>query len=159
MSTQVYCDICGNNHTWRGCSETTFPIPEPPTAAETRITDPLTGGQKGTKPPMRVFETGAVRDDNTYKPDYSGFLSPKAVKRFGVYMQQHQQQADGQLRASDNWKKGMPLATFKESGVRHMIDFWDAVEDGRLDEADDLACAIWFNVQGWLHERAKGGVL
>jgi hypothetical protein len=104
---------------------------------------------------MRTFETGATRDSNEHKPDYSGFLSPKAIKRFGEYMLKNQVQADGSRREANNWKRGMPVATYVESGFRHMIEFWDLYEEGKLEEADDVACAILFNVQGYLHERAK----
>ena len=104
---------------------------------------------------MRTFETGATRDDNTHKPDYSGFLCPFALKRFGAYMQKHQQQADGGMRDASNWKKGMPISAYKESLIRHTVDFWAAYEGGNMDEAEELACAIFFNVQGFLHERLK----
>jgi len=104
---------------------------------------------------MRVFATGATRDSNEHKPDYKGFLSTKAIKRFGAYMMKHQVQADGSLRSSDNWKKGIPIPAYVESLVRHTIDFLDAYESGRLEEADELACAIMFNNQGYLHEREK----
>lgn len=104
---------------------------------------------------MREFETGAKRSENTGKPDYSGFISPLALKRFGQYMLKHQLCEDGTLRSSSNWKKGMPLESYKESGIRHMIDFWDAYEAGNMEEAEELACAMFFNIQGFLHERQK----
>lgn len=104
---------------------------------------------------MRTFETGATRDTNDDKPDYRGFLSMKAIRRFGAYMLKHRQQADGTLRASDNWKKGIPQEAYVESGARHFVEWLDAIEDGRTQDAEELACAIWFNIQGWLHERMK----
>jgi hypothetical protein len=104
---------------------------------------------------VRKFETGATRDDNSNKPDHSGFMSPRAIKMFGAYMQKHQRQADGQLRSSSNWKLGMPIECYKESLIRHVVDFWDEYEQGKWSEADELACAIFFNVQGYLHERAR----
>jgi hypothetical protein len=104
---------------------------------------------------VRQFETGATRDTNEGKVDYRGFISPKAMRRFGEYMLTHQVQADGTKRSSDNWKKGIPVAAYVESGVRHMFDFWDAYEDGKLDVCDELACAVLFNIQGYLHERMK----
>lgn len=104
---------------------------------------------------MRTFDTGATRDSNETKFDYSGFLSPSAIKVFAAYMHKHRVQADGSLRASDNWKKGIPIPAYFESWIRHTIDFWDAYERGDLAACDDLACAIWFNMQGFLHERAK----
>jgi hypothetical protein len=70
-------------------------------------------------------------------------------------MQVHQRQADGALRASDNWKKGMPIPCYVESWIRHTIDFWAAWEAGDLCKCHDLACATFFNVQGFLHETMK----
>jgi len=102
---------------------------------------------------MRTFDTGATRDDNTHKVDYFGFLSPKAIRAFGAYMHKHRFQADGVVRSADNWKKGIPISAYVESLTRHQIEFMDAVSDGRWAEADEIACALWFNIQGYLHER------
>lgn len=106
---------------------------------------------------MRQFDSGATRDNNADKYDYKGFLSAKAIRRFGQYMHQHRKQADGSMRGSDNWKLGIPIAAYTESFVRHTIDFMAALEKlpQGSPEADELACAIWFNVQGYLHEREK----
>ena len=106
---------------------------------------------------MRTFDTGAIRDANIDKKDYRGFLSARVIQRFGDYMHQHRQQADGGLRAADNWKKGIPIEAYEESLVRHTIDFMRELEDGCGAGlvAEDLACAILFNLQGWLHERLK----
>lgn len=105
---------------------------------------------------MRTFESGATRDTDVGKPDYAGFLSPSALQEFGRYMVKHQVQADGSLRASDNWKKGMPLDAYLRSGVRHVVDLWAAHEaNGDLDGRLDLACAVLFNVQGYIHETLK----
>lgn len=104
---------------------------------------------------MRVFATGATRDTNETKPDYKGFLSPRAIRRFGQYMLKHQIQADGTRRTSDNWKKGIPIEAYTESLIRHVADFHYAIEAEAWVEADELACAIYFNVQGYLHERSK----
>ena len=102
---------------------------------------------------MRTFDTGATRNTETGKPDYSGYLSPHALQRYGAYMLKHQVQADGLVRSSSNWKLGIPLTSYKESLVRHVIDFWAAFEAGNMEEAEELACAILFNTQGFLHER------
>lgn len=115
---------------------------------------------------MREFATGATRDNDDTKPDYEGFLSPLVIERFGAYMTKHRQQADGKMRDSDNWQKGIPTAAYMKSAWRHFIDLWwnhryrmtvpaDKVtskDDGVLEEA---LCAILFNVQGYLHEHLK----
>ena len=56
---------------------------------------------------MRLFESGAIRDNDDDKLDLEGFYSPLVVKRFAEYMHKHRIQADGGLRASDNWQRGI----------------------------------------------------
>lgn len=104
---------------------------------------------------MRTFGTGATRDNDTNKPDYQGFLSPLALAHFGRYMLKHQKQADGTMRASDNWKKGIPIEAYTKSFIRHTLQFWRAYELGYWTEAEECLDAILFNVMGILHEREK----
>ena len=114
---------------------------------------------------MRQFDSGATRDDDTSKPDYEGFISPLVVVRFGEYMSKHRVQADGKLRDSDNWQKGLPQSDYIESAFRHFIDWW-RIHRTRMEEMegdvwlydDDLEealCALMFNVMGYLHEHLK----
>ena len=108
---------------------------------------------------MRTFDTGATRDTDETKPDYEGFLSPLAIKRFGEYMTLHRKQADGKLRASDNWQKGIPLETYIKSLCRHVEDL-KLHHDGYPGQATDpdvesVLSASLFNVQGYLHETVK----
>ena len=103
---------------------------------------------------MRQFDTGATRDTDEGKLDYEGFLSPLVLQRFAEYMHEHRVQADGTLRASDNWQKGIPLEAYMKSGWRHFMDWWTwhRSEFQPLDEGEDALCALLFNVQGYLHE-------
>ena len=108
---------------------------------------------------MRTFETGATRDTDTEKIDPEGFLSPLVIERYCLYMHQHRIQADGKLRASDNWQKGIPLDVYMKSLWRHFLDVW-LVHRGfqprcNPDEFQDMLCAILFNTMGWLHELLK----
>src|SRR5215510_947025 len=109
---------------------------------------------------MRTFDTGATRDKDETKPDYEGFLSPLVIQRFGEYMHQHRAQADGGLRASDNWQKGMPHEAYMKSGFRHFMDWWlmhrgyDPAS-AEKPSLEDALCALLFNVQGYLHEAIK----
>lgn len=107
---------------------------------------------------MRQFETGATRDDEEGKLDYEGFSSPLVERRFAEYMHEHRKQADGKLRDSDNWQKGIPITAYMKSMKRHVEDFWlmhrryIAGEDIDDKAMQDLLCAIRFNVNGYLHE-------
>ena len=107
---------------------------------------------------MRKFETGATRDSNAEKLDYKGFLSPFALRRFAEYMHKHRRQADGSMRSSDNWKRGMPIDCYAESLLRHVQEFHLEYEHPAKDwsKLDEIMCAILFNVQGWLHESGRG---
>ena len=106
---------------------------------------------------MRTFETGATRNTDEDRPDYEGFLSPLVIERFGEYMSKHRVQADGALRSSDNWQKGIPLSVYIKGMWRHFHHVWLRhrgwkVRDPKAaaDIREDL-CALIFNAQGYLH--------
>jgi len=104
---------------------------------------------------MRQFETGATRDTNTDKLDYKGFLSMVAINHFAEYMHKNRKQADGTMRGSDNWKLGIPIPAYEESFTRHVFEWLTALEKGDRDRAYEIAPAIFFNLQGWMHEEGK----
>lgn len=105
---------------------------------------------------FRTFETGATRDADTNKHDYEGFLSPLVLERYGAYMHQHRRQPNGELRDSDNWQKGIPLAQYIKSHWRHSLDWWK-LHRGYMAQAslEDTLCAVIFNAMGYLHEVLK----
>jgi hypothetical protein len=112
---------------------------------------------------MREFETGATRDSEDGKNDYEGFLSPLVIEAYGDYMTSHRKQADGNLRDSDNWQKGMSKDVYTKSLWRHFMDLW-FIHRGyrRYDRKDkheitakEACCAIMFNVMGYLFEDLK----
>ena len=107
---------------------------------------------------MRQFETGATRDDDTEKLDFEGFISPAAMLLFAQYMREHRVQADGSLRDSDNWQKGMPRRQYMKSLIRHVWELWRIwrVVPEAEDKLVELLCAILFNVQGFLFEITMG---
>lgn len=102
---------------------------------------------------MRQFKTGATRDTEEGKLDFDGFLSVDVLERFAVYMHKHRLQADGKLRDSDNWQKGIPIDAYMKSMWRHFFAVWKGHRKG-TDNIEDL-CALMFNVQGMLHEKLK----
>lgn len=111
---------------------------------------------------METFETGATRDNSTDKFDYEGFLSPLALERYASYMHEHRHQADGVLRDSDNWQKGIPLPNYMKSMLRHVHQLWVLHrgykvkdEKGKEVTLEDALCAILFNAFGYLHEVLK----
>lgn len=115
---------------------------------------------------VRSFTTGATRSAEGDKFDYEGFLSPLVIERFGAYMHKHRKQADGTLRASDNWQKGMPISAYIKSLFRHFVTSWSLhrqywqqefaiITPETYGEQEDNLCAILFNAQGALHEILK----
>ncbi len=105
---------------------------------------------------MRKFESGATRDDCEDKIDFEGHLSPLVLQAYGEYMHLHRKQADGELRDSDNWQKGMDLDVYMKSGWRHFFDWWWC---HRMKSAKEViiecCCALLFNVMGYMHELLK----
>ena len=104
---------------------------------------------------VRIFDTGATRGSLDGKLRYTGSLSPRVLKGFAEYMERHTTRADGTKREIDDWKKGIPKASYVDSLVRHVVDFWAAFEAGDMKTAEELAYAIMFNTQGFLHERGR----
>jgi len=105
---------------------------------------------------MRTFNTGATRDTDNGKLCYEGFLSPLVLERYAQYMHRNRKQPDGQLRAPDNWQRGIPQAVYADSMIRHVFDFWLVHRGWRPRKAlEDLLCAIMFNAMGYLHELCK----
>lgn len=106
---------------------------------------------------MRHFNTGATRDSDEAKNDYEGFFSPIVIEAFGDYMTVHRKQADGKLRDSDNWQKGIPQDAYMKSLWRHFLDLWKlhrGYKSGKITKTE-ACCAILFNVQGYLYEELK----
>lgn len=108
---------------------------------------------------MRQFGTGATRNSDEGKYDYEGFISPLVLERYAAYMNKHRKQADGNLRASDNWQKGFGdnhLDVCMKSGWRHFMDWWKQHRGYQgQDTLEDSLCALLFNVQAYLFKILK----
>lgn len=108
---------------------------------------------------LRTFGTGATRDTTEGKHEPWGFTSALVEKRFCAYMHRHRLQSNGELRDSDNWKKGIPLDAYYHSLSRHIQDLRLILEgfdiEAREDSLEEVLCSVLFNVQGMLHEIIK----
>lgn len=112
---------------------------------------------------MQTFNGGAIRNSDAHKYDFEGFISPAVLERYGEYMHSKRLLPDGTLRDADNWQRGIPLAKYAKSLIRHVIDFWRLwrgypvtdKDTGLAVDLDELCCAVMFNVMGFLHERLK----
>lgn len=105
---------------------------------------------------MRRFDSGATRDSNENKYDYEGFISPIVLEAYGKYMHKHRKQADGKLRDSDNWQKGIPQDAYIKSAFRHFVDWWKEHRKIKSqDGIEEAICALLFNAMGYLYEVLK----
>ena len=108
---------------------------------------------------IRVFETGATRDQDETKHDPEGFNSPLVELRFCEYMSRHRVQPDGATRASDNWMKGIPKDAYMKSIWRHVLDVWlhhRGFGHKATESLEDALCALRFNIDGYLFEILQG---
>ena len=102
---------------------------------------------------MRTFDTGATRDNEDNKLDFEGFLAPECIIRFAEYMDKHRIQADGEIRDSDNWQKGIPKEAYMKSGWRHFMDWWLEHRGHKSREGlENALCGVIFNAMGYLYE-------
>jgi len=109
---------------------------------------------------MREFDTGATRDSDENKLDYEGFFNPFVLQRYAEYMHKHRKQADGKMRASDNWQKGMPREVYMKSLLRHVFEVWQLhrCEPYDLEEIVERLCATVFNAFGYIHQIIEGSL-
>ncbi len=112
---------------------------------------------------IREFASGATRDTDEGKLDFEGFFAPGVMFRFAQYMNENRVQSDGNLRASDNWQKGIPRDQYMKSMYRHFMEVWanhralqGAVPIAMADEMETALCAMMFNVMGYLFEMQQG---
>lgn len=116
---------------------------------------------KRTRPEMREFKGGAIRNTDTGKLDYEGFLSPFVLKAYCEYLDKHRTCADGTIRESDNWQGGIPSEVCMKSLLRHTLDAWiihrrgTVIEDGEVVSKKDALCASMFNIMVQLHDMEK----
>jgi hypothetical protein len=105
-------------------------------------------------PLVRVFASGATRDLDENKLDFEGFFSPLVMEEFAKYMHGKRKMADGSMRDSDNWQKGMGRTVYMKSMFRHFFAVWKGHRAGEYSTEE--LCALLFNVQGLLHEVLLG---
>ena len=100
----------------------------------------------------RTFDTGATRDSDQWKLEYSRYIHPLADYSFARYMQS-KQIIWGEYRRGDNWQKKIPEESLFDSLVRHieilkLLKKWHRVdeiknEDWTTDLLLDLESNDW----------------
>jgi hypothetical protein len=115
--------------------------------------------QKGE--PMNTFETGATRSEDVVRDDPDGYLSPLFLEMYFKYMTKNRVQADGKVRDSDNWQRGIPLTRYLKGLWRHFFHLWqrhrgyEVTDDLAADNIEEDMAAMFFNLQGYAHEYLK----
>jgi len=115
--------------------------------------------QKGNA--MNTFDTGATRSEDVVRDDPDGYLSPLFLEMYFKYMTKHRVQADGAVRDSDNWQKGIPLNRYMKGLWRHFFHLWQrhrgytVTDDLAADSIEEDIGAMFFNLQGYAHELLK----
>jgi len=110
---------------------------------------------------MTNFETGATRSEDTVRDDPDGYLSPLFMDLYFRYMTKNRTQADGQVRESDNWQKGIPRNRYMKGLWRHFYHMWtrhrgwDVNDPLAADDIEEDIAAMFFNLQGYAHEYLK----
>lgn len=107
---------------------------------------------------MREYHTGATRSDLEDKLQYEGFLSPAVLHRFAEYMHKNRKQEDGNLRAADNWQKGMSRVDYMDSMLRHVMEVWlnhRMYWNLASDDIEEALCGVMFNAMGYLFEEME----
>lgn len=162
LKNSQQCDEWETCDIGRLCNDCRFEPLEPPKKQEEN------DNKMSSDDKIRTFATGATRDSEAGKLDYEGILSPLVIKRYAEYMHKHRIQADGTLRDSDNWQKGIPPDVYMKSMFRHFVDVWtthrgELVFDGATEEGgvamvvsiEESLCAVMFNAMGYMHEWLK----
>lgn len=145
-------------------------LDKPQTTGQCRVVGAYDAGSAsgGSTPsvgngPQQGFTTGATRSTNEGKVDYEGHLNPDVLAVFGEYMHAHRVQRDGQLRASDNWQKGIPTYRYVKSLIRHTFEFWRMWRGTIVRNPDsgahftfrEVLGAMLFNVMGIIFEATQ----
>ena len=100
---------------------------------------------------VRKFKTGAIRDSEEDKEDYTETISWTALRRFAQYMTSKKSRY-----GSGNFKKGIEISSYERSLIRHISKYMiNKHEGGNLEKNEDHLAAIIFNTLGIMHEEEK----
>lgn len=97
---------------------------------------------------IRKFKTGAVRDKEEGKPDFTETISWTAFHRYAQYMTGKKEKY-----GQGNFKKGMPIDAYERSLLRHIDKYMrNKYENGNDEPNEDHLAAMVFNIFGIMHE-------
>lgn len=97
------------------------------------------------------FSTGAIRDVQDGKEDYTETISWTAFKRYAQYLTDKKSKY-----GAGNFKKGIPISSYESSMLRHIQKYMaNKYENGNIETDQDHLSAILFNVFGIIHEEEQ----
>jgi hypothetical protein len=100
---------------------------------------------------VRKFTTGAIRDKDDSKEDYSETISWTAFKRYSQFMTRQKAKY-----GSGNFKKGIPIESYEQSLLRHVQKYMEnKYEQGTVEVDYDHLSAMVFNIFGIMHEEGR----
>ena len=103
------------------------------------------------KSEVRSFESGAIRDKETDKEDYTETISWSAFKRYAKYMTGKKSKY-----GAGNFKMGIPVESYERSLLRHVQKYMEnKYEGGQVETNEDHLAACVFNIFGIMHEEDR----
>ncbi len=97
---------------------------------------------------ITTFGTGAIRDTQSGKTDFTETISFTAHNRYAKYMTKKKEKY-----GAGNFKKGIPIESYEQSLLRHIDKYFrNKYENGNDEKEEDHLAAMRFNVDGIMHE-------
>lgn len=99
----------------------------------------------------RQFSSGAIRDNESNKPDFTETISWTAFNAYAKYMT-----SKASKYGQGNFKKGIPDESYLRSAIRHLDKYMrNTFENGNDEPDEDHLSAIVFNIFGLIHNREQ----
>lgn len=96
------------------------------------------------------FPTGAIRDTQEGKIDFTETISWQAFGRYAAYMTEK-----AVKYGKGNFLKGIPVSSYEKSLLRHVHKYMVNKQGGSLEPDQDHLSAIVFNVFGIMLEEER----
>lgn len=104
---------------------------------------------------ITTFSTGAIRDTQSGKTDFTETISFTAHNRYAKYMTKKKEKY-----GAGNFKKGIPIDSYEKSLLRHIDKYFrNKYENGNDEKDEDHLAAMRFNIDGIMHEEEMDKLL
>lgn len=96
------------------------------------------------------FKTGAIRDTQEGKIDFTETIAWESFGRYAAYMTEK-----AKKYGKGNFLKGIPIESYEKSMLRHVHKYMVNKQGGDLERDQDHLAAIVFNVFGIMLEEER----